>query len=146
MLAQARTPAGATVALTLQALYLPQRTGEVRRLPWAEVEHAAWDDPVLEVQVAGTAAPVRILLDPPGSVPEAVRERVTACIVVTEHVELATASGASAGARIIGRRPPDGQTDLRWTVIFDAGLDPADAQLRAAADRELARLRQAYLS
>ena len=34
-----------------------------------------------------------------------------------------------------------GTTDLRWSVVFDAGLDPSDPQLRVRADDVLAGLR-----
>ena len=141
VLTAGRTPAGAVVAVTAQALYLPTRTGESRRVAWDDVEHAAWESPVLEVQTAAGSAPLRVLLEDPGRVPEAVRERVTSSIVVTERVVLADVGGA--GAQITGRRSPDAP-GLRWSVTFDHGLDPADPALRAAADRELARIRDSY--
>lgn len=137
-----RTPSGAAVAVTAQALYLPTRTGEVRRVPWDDVTHATWEPPVLEVHTGGP--PLRVLLDEPGRVPEAVRERVTASIVVSERVELVgVGSLDGAGAQITGRRSAEG-TQLRWTITFDHGLDPADPELRAAADRELARIKDWY--
>jgi hypothetical protein len=142
-IAHARTPSGAPVVVTAEALYLPQRSGEVRRLAWEQVVHAAWESPVLEVLEAGVPVPARVLLEEPGRVPEAVRERVTASIVVSERVVLATGPDGDVGARITGRRQLD-STDLHWTVTFDSGLDPADPSLRAAADRELARMRAWY--
>ena len=142
-IAHARTPSGAPVVVTAEALYLPQRSGEVRRLAWEQVVHAAWESPVLEVLEAGVAVPNRVLLDAPGRVPEAVRERVTSSIVVSERVILASGPDGDVGARISGRRQAD-STDLHWTVTFDHGLDPADPFLRAAADRELARMRDWY--
>jgi hypothetical protein len=55
---------------------------------------------------------------------------------VQRHVALR----GEAGARFLGRRVP-GSTDLRWSVVFDAGLDPRDPVLRARADDALAVLR-----
>lgn len=143
VVAHARTPSGAPVVVTVQALYLPQRSGEVRRVVWERVDLAAWEPPVLEVLEAGTSVPARVLLEEAGRVPEAVRERVTASIVVSERVVLGEGPDGELGARITGRRLPEG-TDLAWTVTFDRGLDPADPGLRAAADRELARMRAWY--
>lgn len=134
-----RTPSGAAVAVTVQALYLPTRSGEVRRVGWDEVTRATWEPPVLEVHAGGPA--LRVLLEQPGRVPEAVHERVTAAIVVSEHVALAGADGA--GAHITGRASED-VGRLRWTIAFDHGLDPDDPALRAAAQRELARIRAWY--
>ena len=87
VLAHARTPSGAPVVVTGEALYLPQRSGEVRRLPWDGVVSASWEAPVLEVVEAGVTAPARVLLEEPGRVPEAVRERVMSSIVVSERVD-----------------------------------------------------------
>jgi hypothetical protein len=69
-------------------------------------------------------------------VPSVVRERVNASIVVQRHVELR----GEVGARIVARRVP-GSTELRWTVTFDAGLDPRDPDLRRRADEALDTLR-----
>lgn len=143
VLAHARTPSGAPVAVTAEALYLPQRSGDVRRVAWDHVSYAAWEAPVLEVLEAGATVPARVLLEEPGRVPEAVRERVTSSIVVSERVVLVAGPDGDEGARISGRRIPD-STDLHWTVTFDPGLDPADPVLRAAADRELGRMREWY--
>lgn len=121
------------------ALYLP---GYVGRLPWQQVIRAAWDTPVLEVSYTPSSAPVgtaprvlRVTLDAPGAVPEAVRDRVTASVVVQQHVDLRSGRGAT----LIARRTGDDR--FRWQVLFDAGLDPADPQLRAEADAALRELR-----
>ena len=74
------------------------------------------------------------MLDEPGSLPTVVYERVTSSVVVSERVALR----GELGARIVARRAGDG---LRWTVTFDAGLDPRDPVLRAEADEALAELR-----
>jgi hypothetical protein len=65
-----------------------------------------------------------------------IRERVNASIVVQRRIELV----GERGARFVARREP-GTTDLRWSVVFDAGLDPSDPELRRRADEALAALR-----
>ena len=42
-------------------------------------------------------------------------------------------------ARAVARRGPDDA--IRWTVVFDSGLDPSDPALRRLADDALAHLR-----
>ena len=78
-------------------------------------------------------------MDEHGLVPQTVRDRVTASIVVTEHVPLA----GSAGARVTARRSPVGDGGVTWNVVFDTGLDASDPGLRAAADAAIERLREA---
>jgi hypothetical protein len=125
---------GETVA-TDSALYLPG-AAESTRLPWEHVEQATWQDGVLVVrEVGGRRHTVR--LAEPGSVPEAVRERVTATVVVSTHVKL-----PAGGVRIVGRRPPRADSDLRWTFVFDRGLDPADPGLLAQAEQALEEIRR----
>lgn len=126
----------AYVAATDRALYLSAR-GE--RIPWDRISKAAWDEPVMELAVVGESGGVeliRVLMDDSRDVPAAVHDRVTASVVVSEWVDLA----GGKGARLVARRASDGD-DVRWTVVFDSGLDPSDPGLRAAADEALARLR-----
>lgn len=126
--------AGDTVA-TNAALYLPGADGTTR-LPWERIEQAAWREGVLVVREAGGARHAVRLADP-GLVPEAVRERVTAAIVVSTHVRL-----PGGGVRIVGRRPPAGNGEPRWAFVFDRGLDPADPGLRAQAEQALEEIRR----
>lgn len=122
-------------AATDVALYLPGTEGPTR-LPWERIQQAAWQDGVLVVrEVDGARHAVR--LADPGSLPEAVRERVTATIVVSRHVRL-----PGGGVRIVGRRPLGGDGGPRWAFHFDAGLDPADPGLRAQAEQALEEIRR----
>lgn len=119
-----------------RALYLPA-LGE--RLSWDEIVKASWSEPALELTVSddsGSARMLRVRLDDPHDLPAAVHDRVTASVVVSERLDL----GGGAKATAVARRVP-GEDRIRWTVVFDAGLDPSDEQLRTAADAELARLR-----
>ncbi len=131
---------GSSVVATHRALLLPEGT-EPERVPWDRVLHAAWEPTALRVtaQDPHGGRPLELRVPVPedhGSLPEVVRERVKASIVVQHHVEL----HGEQGARLVARRTP-GDTELRWSVVFDPGLDPGDPVLRARADEELARLR-----
>lgn len=115
---------------TRERIHLPGREA----LGWQEVVRAAWDEPVLEVQLPGET--VRLVFDDAGRIPEVVNERVRATVVVQHHVPLR----ADKGVRIVARRTPGG-TDITWRVTFDTGLDPRDPELRRQADDALAELR-----
>ena len=79
---------------------------------------------------------LRLRVDQSNDLPAAVYDRVTASVVVSERVELR----ADAKALLVARRGSDSD-DITWTVVFDAGLDPRDPELREAADAALADLR-----
>ncbi len=64
-------------------------------------------------------------------------DRVTASVLISERVDL----GNGAGALMVARRSDD--DEVRWTIVFDSGLDASDPALREAADAALARLREA---
>jgi hypothetical protein len=105
------------------------------RLPWERVEQAVWKDGLLVIrEVGGARHDVR--LAEPGSVPETVRERVTATVVMSTHVKL-----IGGGVRIAARRPARGG-EPRWTFVFDPGLDPADPGLLAQAEQALEEIRR----
>ena len=126
----------AYAAATDRALYLSSR-GE--RIPWNQISKASWDEPVLELAVvtaSGESELVRVHLDDARDMPAAVHDRVTASVVVSEWVDLR----GGKGARMVARRASDGD-EVRWSVVFDSGLDPSDPGLREAADEALSRLR-----
>ena len=125
---------GDTVA-TQSALYLPGPDGVVR-LPWERVEQAGWHDGVLVVRENdGTRHTVPLAR--PGSIPEAVRERVTATVVVSTHVRL-----PGGGVRVVGRRAPSGDGAVRWSFVFDPGMNAGDPGLRAQAEQALEEIRR----
>jgi hypothetical protein len=127
--------AGGDLVATDVALHFPGADGYIR-LPWDRIQQAVWKEGLLVIrEVGGTRHRVR--LDEPGSVPETVRERVTASVVVSRHVAL---SGGK-GVRIAARRQARGAGELRWTFVFDAGLDPTDPGLLAEAEQALEDLR-----
>jgi len=126
---------------TPAALVLPEGEHESLRVPWDLVLRTVWEPDAVEITAQESAGgrPVvhRVHIGgDPGVLPEVVREHVTASIVVQHHVELV----GERGARFVARRIP-GSTDLRWAIVFDAGLDPGDPELRRAADESLTALR-----
>lgn len=122
--------AGDWIVASRDRLFLPL----AEPLPWDEVIRAAWDAPVLELQLP--QGPYRLVLEDPGAIPEVVNERVKASVVIQHHVPLR----GDKGVRIVARRRP-GAADVTWRVTIDAGLDPHDPGLRAEADAALAQLR-----
>ena len=131
---------GSSLVATDRALLLPEGT-EPERRPWDRVLHASWDAASLRITAQDPAGgrPVELRVPVPddhGSLPAVVRERVTASIVVQQHVEL----HGEQGARFVARRTP-GTSELRWSIVFDPGLDPTDPVLRARADEALVVLR-----
>ncbi|MFC4584855.1 hypothetical protein [Sphaerisporangium corydalis] len=132
VLVHARTPDGGYVVATDRALHQPGESA----LPWYRIDRAVWDEEGLRV-VATDGTERRIALPDPGRLPEAVRERVTSSILASRHVSL----GDRGGVRLIARRVP-GRDVAEWDLVFDAGLDPADPGLRAAAEQALEALRR----
>lgn len=137
VLAEGTLVGGDPVLATASTLYVP---GRDLALPWERVAAATWEDPELRLVTTGSRETHILTLDDSGLLPEVIRERVQASILVSEHVQL-TATG---GARFSARRSPTADAEVRWTVTFDDGLDPQDITLRQLADGELARMRQNY--
>lgn len=131
---------GQMVACSDLALHVPGLAG----VPWDAVVRASWSDEFLDV--AFQPAPgarteeLRLRFDQPGEVPAVVRERVTWTIVASHRADLMHPDGRPGGAMLNARRSP-ASGDVRWSVVFDRGIDPGDAGWRAAADEALADLR-----
>lgn len=110
-------------------------------LMWHEIVHAAWESDTSTVVVEASGRDSRVVthrwaLHEPGSVPEVVRERVSASIVIVRHVALS----GSRGARIVARRV-HGRPDLLWQVHPDAGISLEQRGYREVVQRELVALR-----
>ncbi len=131
---------GTVVACTDLALHLPGHG----RVPWDLVIRAAWSDEFLDVVTqAAPGAPsthTRLRFDQPGQVPGVVRERIEWTVVASQRVPLAHPDGRAGAALLNARRSPQ-SGDVRWAVVFDAGLDRSDPGWRAAADAALGQLR-----
>jgi len=128
---------GGYVVATDRALYAD---GLGARTRWSSISRAGWDEPVLSLTILDESGrvtrPVRLRVDDSRDLPPAVHDRVTASVVVSERVELKEGAKALLAAR---QDSDDGQ--IRWSVVFDAGLDPTDPDLRRAADAALGQLR-----
>lgn len=131
---------GTVAVCTDRALHFPAD----RRVPWDLVIRAAWSEEFLDLvfQAAPGAATeeVRLRFEVPGKVPAVVRERVEWSVVGSHHVQLTHPDRRTGGATLNGRRAPD-TGEVRWAVVFDSGIDPADPGWRTAADAALSRLR-----
>ena len=140
LLAWAPVAGGRWVGGTRDALYLPDA-----RLPWEEVEAADWDHDLslLRVSAVGQWGLPRVehALSLDDSAPsetdrllQLLRERVTASVLLVRHVPIT----GKRGVRVVGRRAPSGQTPVHWYYEYDAGIDPADPVVQAAAGAALA--------
>ncbi len=110
------------------------------RVPWEQIEAADWDMDagqltVTEVGQWGQPRPEHVFaLAEPGTLLQLVRERVTASVVLQRHV----AVHGRRGVRVIARRAPHGTRPLAWFFAYDAGVDPADPEVRQAAGEAMA--------
>jgi hypothetical protein len=125
----ARTADGVVVATETALL----RSGG-ERLPWVDTDRVRWRPPMLTIDVPGRS-PLRLRLSEPRRLPEAVRERVQASIVVSSYHTL----GRAGGVRVVARR--SGTDEPVWSLVYDSGMDPLDPALRAQAQRILGDVR-----
>jgi hypothetical protein len=129
---------GAVVATPL-GLWLP---GHPDRLPWHLIDKATWQGGILTLIPAVDAGdgvlveqpPRAVRLDRPRDIPQTVRVRVQKAIAFTRHHPLPGPEGRGVrrGVRVVGRRIP-GRDGISWQLVFDDGVDPDDAVVRAAA-------------
>ena len=139
LLATARLQDGGWLVTTSTALVVAD-VGPVVRHLWHEVAEATWDPEDRVVAVRWTApgeAPVRLrLADPPGAVPEVLRERVMSTYVLSQRVPVRGRRGVTVAVR---RHAVDGS--LLVQSVPDEGIDPRrpeTAERVAAMSRELA--------
>lgn len=104
---------------------------------------ASWDPDERVLTVVATPTPGRPPVTTAFEVEDAtrllemIRIQVTSNILVSQRIE-GTGIG---GAWVTARRVP-GADEVRWSVVFDPGLDPRDPRLRAWADVHVAELRR----
>ncbi|MBB6344446.1 hypothetical protein ACWGH8_35480 [Nonomuraea muscovyensis] len=120
------------VVATNLALFLSDGT----RVPYETIDKASWDEEGLRL-LTTDGERRRERVPEPRLLPETVRERVNATIVVNKHVALP----GRGGVRLVARRRPGGEM-LGWTLVFDDGLDPDDPGLRALAEQALEGVRR----
>ena len=133
----AADPDGSLIGAADAALY-EQRS--LQRIEWQRVTKGTWEQPefVIDFDDNGLARRLRIRVDDARDIPAAVRDRITDTVVVSEYRTLE----GDRGAFFVARRSPDGDVeDIRWSVVFDEGLDPGSAVMRERADAELEQIR-----
>ena len=139
LLAAARGVGGELLAATDWALY-HQGGQSWARLGWDQVSRVDWDEQrrilMITGLVPGVPARTVLRLARPWDLPAAAAERVSWAKVVDQRISLS----GEAGARVIARRVPGGP-QVRWLVILDRELDPADPEVRAGLEAALAELR-----
>jgi hypothetical protein len=115
---------------------------ETVRLPWETVQAADWDqdDSRLTVSEVGEfgrpRAAYEFSLANPALLLQLVRERVTASVVLQRGFLI----DGKRGFKVIGRRSPDGGP-INWMHEYDAGIDPDEPDVAAAAAEALAQAR-----
>jgi len=126
------------LALTGVALHVAISGEPALTVPWEQVAHAMWEDPILTavVDVDGRQLRIAVELPEPGAVPVVLRERVTTTVLWECHRMLSEGHGA----RFIARRPA-GAGPVRWSVLFDEAVDAENPALAAQADVALVELR-----
>jgi hypothetical protein len=140
LLAWAPVAGGGWVAGSRDALYLPSG-----RLPWEQVQTADWDREgqrlrVTETGTWGEPRPLHLVQIPDEAARDAdrllqlVRERVTASVLLTRHVPIT----GRRGVRVVARRAPSGRSGVTWVYEYDAGVEPDDPFVQAAAETALA--------
>jgi hypothetical protein len=130
VLSAARRRDGEWVAATDQGL-----VGVGWRAAWSAATHAQWYDDASTLAVAwldddGGRQERSLVLDEPGLLPETVHERVTATILLSQHLPV----DGRRGVRVVARRQP-GSDEVQWQVVPDAGIDPGDPQVSARVAR-----------
>lgn len=132
VLAWARSDPGYVIA-TNHALLRPVGNGH-ERLGWEHVRTAVWGDDVLTVTPEQGGLLV-LALSEPRRLPEVVRDRVTAGIVLSRLHRFV----GGGGVRIVARRRPQDRR-LLWTAVPEPGtrLEDPDvaARVRALLDVE----------
>jgi hypothetical protein len=138
---------GSYLVATDRAMYWPLNGSGHERTAWDRMAGASWQDETSTLVFARTdQPPMPFAVEDPGLLPETVRERVTASIVVSRHVALR----GRQGVRITARRQADGPAmaeadqlvaELRWELIYDDGVDQTDQAIRDAANTALTAIK-----
>jgi hypothetical protein len=131
ILAWADDGEGRTVVASESALHLQRNPPDYARISWDQIEHAGYEAGVMRITLGPTlgSATLRVPVGDAPDLPVAVRDRVTASVVVDRFVELE----GDLGVRIIGRRADDG-------IVWRLDLDPELAGRPEATERARALL------
>jgi hypothetical protein len=131
---------------TRTELVLVDPAGDVAltRIPWERVEGADWHREesrlrINEVGEYGQPRPSYVFAMPdaePALLLQLIRERVTASVVLQRGRLIE----GRRGLKVIGRRSPAGGP-IAWMHEYDAGIDPDDPEVAAAAEALLREAR-----
>lgn len=130
---------GRYIVATERSLILQRNPPGYERIGWETIDQASYAAGVLSLTLLpqGDDPPAHLRV-PVGDEPElpiAVRDRVTASIVLNQHFPLQ----GRRGVRVVARRR-SGDSDLRWGYVFDSDL-VVDAELREQASRLVEQVR-----
>ena len=133
-------PTGTTVVATTHGLYAVDAAGTrtVAR-PWHEVDAGSWSAELQQLTVTWVdrATPAQWALGDTSLLPETLRERVQASVVLAQKIEL----GPRRSARAVIRQ--DLATgDLVEQVVLGRGVRPDDPEVSLAAEEALDYLRE----
>ncbi len=120
------------IAATTQALVSTDHH-DSKRIPWTHVLSAKWEGSMLTINLAPDLSSLGWLIDEPGQLPVAVRDRVTAHIVVDR-----TRRFNDQEVRFIAHR---GETDIEWLTIAQDADWAHSPQGQASIQAELVSLR-----
>jgi Cytochrome b(N-terminal)/b6/petB len=130
---------GDLLAATDRALY-HQDHHSWTRLGWEEVDRVDWDEDRRSLMLTGLAprVPARTVLcvAREWGLPAVATECARSAKVIDQRISL----NGGAGARVVARRRPGGPV-VKWLVVLDHGLDPADPKIRAELRSALTALR-----
>lgn len=125
---------------TTRALHVVDSQGAGERHGWDQVVSATWSDTASMLQVTWADSARRLeveLAGGAGFLPEVIRERVEASVVVSRRVS----AGGRRGVQVAVRRVAPG-AELTTQVVADRGVDLAEPELAARVAAELADLQE----
>jgi hypothetical protein len=145
VLASVETVDGTWLVGTRDAFHVVPEAGTAGlALPWERVQRADWDNDTATLTVepledyGQPVTPLTFELAEPVLLLELVRERVTASVLLQRRVEIERRRGLS----VVARRAPSGRGEVSWSYELDAGVDPADPRVIAAAEAALAEAQE----
>ncbi|NYG08162.1 hypothetical protein BJ986_002649 [Phycicoccus badiiscoriae] len=131
---------GTTVVATNHALHAVGAAGDqMLARPWHEVDGGTWSPELTQLTVTWVdgSRPSQWVLGATNLLPETLRERVQASVVLAQRIEL----GPRRSARVVLRQ--DLATgDLVEQVVLGRGVRADDAEMNARTDAVLAYLRE----
>ena len=139
VLAAAEAEDGTWLVATRDAWSPVAPDGAADAIPWERVHRADWDQDTATLRVervedyGAPVSPRSWTVPEPGPLVDVLRERVTASVVMQRRIDLEKRRGFS----IIARRPPSRPGEVTWAYELDAGVDPDDPAVAAAAEAAL---------